>query len=207
MTPKRAWLVLSLVTVLAGCSKPPPEKPAAPPPPPPKESVTLVEGAERSRHFTAVNRHLELGGVLYGYVDIDGDLEHFAGLLHNYAEGLAATDPQAAILRQDFVQIFADLGLTDIKAAGFSSVAGADGLFRNHCFFLAPGGRHGLLAALGGPSSAFKYTRLAPADADAYGETELDLPAAYAAVRTIVSRVAGEVTANRMDTTLKAAGA
>ena len=209
MTPKRAWLGLCLLAALTGCTKTPAEKPAASPPPPPpaKETVTLVDPAERSRHFAAVNRHLELGGVLYGYVDIDGDLEHFATLLRGYADGLAANEPRAAILKQDFVRLFADLGLTDIKAAGFSSVAGTDGLFRNRCFFLAPDGHHGLLAALGGPSSSFKYTRLAPADADVYGETELDLPAAYAAIRTVVTRVSGEATANRMDAALQAAGA
>jgi len=34
--------------------------------------VVAVE--ERSAHFAAVNRRLELGGVLYGYIDIDGDV-------------------------------------------------------------------------------------------------------------------------------------
>ena len=36
--------------------------------------MTVVAEPERSRHFEAVNRQLELGGTLYGYADIDGDV-------------------------------------------------------------------------------------------------------------------------------------
>ncbi len=47
--------------------------------------VSLVAESERSRHFTAVTNHLELGGTLYGYVDIDGDVERLAVALRDFA--------------------------------------------------------------------------------------------------------------------------
>lgn len=172
----------------------------------PSGGVQLVAAAERSRHFAAVNKHLELGGALYAYVDVDGDAERLAEALRGFAEGVAAGQPQAAILRQDFAQIFADLGLTDVKALGLSSVADPTGGFRNRCFFYTPAGRHGLLAGLGGPAEPFRNLQLAPADADLFCESEVDLPAVYSALRRIVARVGGDPAANRLEGQLKAVG-
>ncbi len=166
----------------------------------------LVAEAERSRHFVAVNRQLELGGTLYGYVDIDGDALRLADALRGMVGQLAETQPQAALFKQDFPQLFTDLGLTDVKAIGLSSVPEADGGFRNRCFFYTPEGRHGLLAGLGGPATPFQHLPLAPADADFFSESEMDLAAVYAALRVVVVRVAGEATANLLEAQLKKAG-
>ncbi len=172
----------------------------------PGGSVELVAAAERSRHFAAVQQHLELGGTVYGYVDIDGDAERLAHALKGFADGIAADQPQAAVLRQDFVQIFADLGLSDVKALGLSSVPDPAGGFRNRCFFYTPAGRHGLLAGFGGPAAPFRNLALAPADADLFSESEIDLPAVYAAVRRIVARVGGDTAANVLEDQLKSVG-
>jgi len=172
-----------------------------------KDSVALVPTNERSAHFAAVNRQLELGGKFYGYVDVDGDVLKLAASLRQVADSIAKAEPAAApFLKPDFAKIFDDLGLSDIKAAGLSSVQEAGGSFRNRVFFYTPGGRHGLLAGLGGSAAPYIYTKLAPADADFYSEAEIDLPAVYSAIRAVVSRVGGETVANLMDTQLKAAG-
>jgi len=199
---------LSLIAMLlaAGCGKKQP--PVATIAPAPDTRVTLVPANERSAHFAAVNQHLELGGKLYGYVDVDGDTLRLAEGLRRLADNIAEAQPAAApFLKQDFAKIFDELGLSDIKAAGLSSVQEANGGFRNRVFFYTPNGRHGLLAGLGGPAAPYAYAKLAPADADFFSEAEIDLPAVYAAIKTVVTRIGGETTANLMDSQLKAAGA
>lgn len=213
MVRKYPWMVAAALALaaLAGCQKNAEPAAAAAPAPgteksQPADSVALVPASERSRHFAAVTRHLELGGTIYGYVDIDGDVERLATLARSMVDNIATEVPQAAAFKQDFVQIAADLGLSDVKAVGLSSVADPAGGFRNRCFFYTPAGRRGLLAGLGGPAAPFENLRLAPANADVFCENDLDLPAVYASLRTIVARVAGEASANLMETQLKSAG-
>lgn len=169
------------------------------------DAPRVVTAAEKSKHFDAVNRHLELGGTVYGYVDIDGDVERMAGMLRGFLESIAEASPEAAMLRQDVGAIAGDLGLTDIKAIGISSVATGT-VFRNRAFFYTPGGRHGLLAGLGGPAAPFAQVQLAPADADIYFESETDVPAVYAALRQIVGRVGGDMLVQMLEEQLKVLG-
>jgi type IV pilus assembly protein PilA len=201
---------LALVA-LAGCQKNADSSAAArqaavPAKPEVPATAALVAPAERSKHFAAVAQHLELGGTLYGYVDIDGDVERIATLARGAVDNIATEVPQAAAFKQDYVQIAADLGLSDVKAIGLSSVADPSGGFRNRCFFYTPAGRRGLLAGLGGPATPFANLRLAPANADVFCENDLDLPAVYAALRSIVARVGGEAATNLLETQLKSAG-
>ncbi|MBI5381977.1 MAG: hypothetical protein HZA31_08765 [Opitutae bacterium] len=185
---------------------PPGKTPAAVVAPEKPVTVTLVPEAERSRNFLAVQRHLELGGTLYGFIDVDGDVLKLAGGVRHIADRIAETQPALGnYLKQDYAQLFEDLGLDDIKAVGLSSVPSAEG-FRNRAFFYTPAGRHGLLAGLGGVPAPFAYTKLAPVDADLYGEGEVDIPAMYAAIKTVVRRVGGEATANQLEEKLKTAG-
>ena len=194
------WWALAVLLAGAGCAK------KSTPAPEESKAVALVPAAERSRHFEAVNRHLELGGPLYVYADIDGDILQVADYLRNLADNISAAQPAAAGLRQDYRKIFADLGLADIKAVGLSSVPVAAGGFRNRTFFYIPGGRHGLLAGLGGPAAPFIHTRMAPADVDFYSEGEVDLPAVYATVKALVARIGGEAAASDLETKLREAG-
>jgi len=186
---------LGLAILFAGC-KPKEANPNA---------VTLVPAAERSSHFAAVNAHLELGGTLYGYADIDGDILKVAPSLRTLADAIARQQPAVApFLKQDFAQLLKDLGLNDVRAIGLSSVAAGDGVFRNNVYLYTPDGRHGLLAVLGGGPSAFANARLAPADADLYTESDIDAEALYGAVRALVARVAGEPMAGVFETQLQA---
>ncbi len=131
-----------------------------------------------------MNRQLELGGTLYGYVDIDGDALKVAANIKTITDQIVAKQPMLGMfLERDYAALFTELGFNDIKAIGFSSVAQAGGGFRNRTFFYTPEGRRGLLAIVGGPPTAFLNTKLAPADADFYGEDEIDLPVVYAAIK------------------------
>jgi hypothetical protein len=185
--------VAALVLWLPGCvKKPEAEAPAK------RAAVELVPEAERSRHFEAVNSHLELGGTLYAYADVDGD----ALLLATSAQ------PQLAPLgRQDFKALFTGLGLNDVKALGMSSVRNTEGIFRNRTFIFTPDGRHGLLAVFGGQPGRFIGARLAPPDTDFYWECEFDASALYDTVKAAVARVSGPDAAASFEKKLKDAGA
>jgi hypothetical protein len=170
-------------------------------------AVQLVGEAERSRNFAAVNRQLELGGTVYAYVDIDGDVLELTRRLQGFLQEAAKTQPNAAMVaQQDLPAIVTMLGLTDIKALGASSVPEADGFFRNRMFVYTGAARRGLLAGLGGKPGPFKHLALAPADAAFYGESEFDAAAIYRTLKEVIGKVAGEQAGNQIEATLKKAG-
>jgi type IV pilus assembly protein PilA len=201
-----------VVAVLAGCQKKevasaPPAAPAEKTPPPPKPlAVEAVKETERSKHFTAVNKQLELGGMMYGYVDVDGDVLKLTGDAQRLLAEVAKTDPKARLLSNaDLTDIARTLGVTDVKALGVSSVQDDAGYFRNRMFLYTGGERHGLLAALGGSPAPFKHVGLAPADAAFFGETEIDVGVLYRALKDVVEKVAGEPAGAQLETVLKKA--
>jgi len=202
------WVVLlALAASFVGCAKKA-EAPVARAPVAPKPvAVDLVKESERSRSFLAVNRHLELGGTLYGYVDVDGDVLKVAGSLQGLAKQLATVQPAAAMVaNQDFAAIATKLGVNDVKAVGLSSVRDDTGFFRNQVFFYTPGDRHGLLLGLGGKPGPLAHTNLAPADTAFYAESEIDVPVVYKTLRDVVAQVAGEQASGQLEASLKKAG-
>jgi type II secretory pathway pseudopilin PulG len=191
-----------LLIALAGCAKKPAGDPQGRPP-----GVDLVPQAEQSRHFDAVNRHLELGGTLYGFADVDGDALDVADRLQSLVGSAAANQPQLAPLeKQDFKALFTDLGLNDVKAVGFSSVRDTAGNFRNRTFFYMPEGRHGLFAAFGGPPGPFVDAKLAPSDTDFYSEFEFNVGAVYDTVKAVIAKVSGPEAAASFEKQVKEAG-
>lgn len=167
----------------------------------------LVKESERSRHFAAVNKQLELGGTVYGYVDIDGDVLKLTSSLKSILGEVAKTQPEVAMVaQQDLNAIATKLGLTDVKAFGVSSVPEGNGAFRNRMFLYTGGERHGLMAGLGGKPAPLKHIGLAPADVSFYGETEMDMAAVYKTLKEVVSQVAGEPAGNQVEASLKMAG-
>lgn len=205
MNTRSIVLSLCAALLLAGCQKKKTQVTAAPPPKP--AAVEMVKESERSRHFAAVSQQLELGGTLYGYMDVDGDVLKIGGLLNEVLGKMAETQPaQAPFLKQDYAALFSGLGLADIKAVGFSSVPDGTGFFRNRSYFHIPGQRHGLLAGFGGAPAPFARLGLAPADADFYSEAEIDLPVVYATVRELLAKVSGEKAVEGVEAKLKRTG-
>jgi len=171
------------------------------------DAAKLVKPAERSAHFAAVSQQLELGGTLYGYADIDGDVFKIADSFQLIMEQVAEATPEAApFVKQDYRALASLMGLDDVKAFGLSSVPAGDGTFRNRVFFLTPNGRHGLLAGLGGAPSPYGLVKLAPVGADFYGEAEMDLAQIYETVQAVVAKVGGATAANLMEEKIKQAG-
>jgi type IV pilus assembly protein PilA len=194
----------AILLLLAGCAK----ETAVEAPPKAGPSAPLVAAAEKSPHFDAVNSHLELGGTLYGYMDVDGDALDLATKSQQVVHQFAAVQPQLAILGNlDLKALFTDLGLDDIKAVGVSSVREADSTFRNRAFLYTPNGRHGLLAVLGGKPGPFAGIKMAPPDTDFYSEIDFDAVALYGTVRSVVERAAGKEAASSLEKELKEAGA
>jgi type IV pilus assembly protein PilA len=201
-----SWLIRSsgaaFVLFFAGCVKKPEsgsQTEAA--------QVKLVAEDERSSHFDAVNANLELGGTLYGYVDVDGDALDAADAMHAAIRQMALAQPQLAKLeKQDLKALFTDLGLNDVRAIGLSSVRGPNGSYRNRTFIYTPGGRHGLLAIFGGQPAKFDGARLAPPDADFYSECEFDIRALYDTVKGVIAKVGGPEQAASFENSLKGAG-
>jgi len=171
------------------------------------DTVPLVKAAGRSDHFAAVHKHLELGGTLYAYADVDGDALKLADSFRGVMEQIAATETKAApFLKQDYRALATLMGLDDVKAFGLSSVPEGDGTFRNRVYFHTPEGRHGLLAGLGGAAAPYRMVKLAPAGADLYAEAEMDLAEVYATLKAVVAKVGGETSANLMEEKIKKAG-
>lgn len=205
-------LGLALLTLaLVSCQKTPPAANTTAAKSEPSKSaatnVEVVKEKERSKNFLAVQKQLELGGTLYGYVDVEGDVQKVMTVLQGIMGMVAEQQPQAAFAAQlDFQGLAATLGLTDIKAVGLSSVPEGDGFFRNRAFFYTGGERHGLMAALGGKPAPFKHVKLAPADAAFYGEAELDVSAVYKTIKQVVGKIAGEPAGDQLEQQLKKAG-
>lgn len=196
-------LIGAMFLAAGGCAKKA-EPVAAKPEAPKITTVPVVKMQERSQHFMAVNQQLELGGMLYGYVDVDGDMVKLGKGLNDVLVQVAQSQPAVSpLLKQDFSALFTTLGLTDVVAAGFSSVPDGTGYFRNRTFFYIPGKRHGLLAGLGGAPGPFVRLGLAPADTDAYFESEIDLPAMYATIKEVVTKVAGAEASDGFEAKLK----
>ena len=171
------------------------------------DSLALVKQEERSRHFNAVHEHLEVGGTLYGYVDIDGDVVKIARQLELFAEQIAESQPATAkALKQDYPALVTALGLDGIKALGVSSVPDGTGFFRNKFYAHIPGEKRGIIAGLGGKPAPFARLNLAPADADIYIESEVDMPVVYSTIQQIVDIAAGKEVSGKIEQALKDAG-
>lgn len=203
-------VLVAALCSLTACSKQAeaPKAAAAKTPGAPKPvTVEVVKESERSKSFLAVSRQIELGGTLYAYMDVDGDVLKFTGGLKGVLEQIAKAQPEVApYVKQDFGALATSLGLTDIKAVGFSSVPQGGGVFRNRSFLYTGGERHGLMAGLGGAPGPLKHADLAPADAVFFSEGEMDLPVIYKTIKEVVTKVAGEPVGNQMEASIKKGG-
>ena len=165
----------TMVVALAGCDK---DQPA--------QTETW-----RSPHFDAVNEHLDLGGTVYAYVDIDNDARTLAQdgnrLLKKLSESSDGEIPADLGEKLDFTTLIEDLGIDKLVAVGASSRKYAD-RYLNRTVLYTPEGRAGLFKLLGRGSAPFKSLTMAPEDADLVLERDLNLAAAMDMGQKITSR-------------------
>ena len=139
--------------------------------------------------FETVAKQLDLGGVLYGYVSVDGDLSAIGAYVKSFMDGmrpLASDVPQV-----DVPAILKVSGLDAISAVGFSSKS-VEGGFRNKSYLYTPEGRRGLLRMLGGKSKPFDVVKLAPAGSDFVFEQDLNLKVVYESIQEALVAGMGE---------------
>jgi hypothetical protein len=139
--------------------------------------------AADSSPAAAVKRELDMNGQLVSYVDFETGWKKVAEDL----QGILKDTPMA---KKDMVGIVDASGLAGLKAMGLSSTATKDG-YDNRIFLYMPGGRAGFFAAFPGEPALFHGAKLAPADADFFFETRVDVTAVMNAVNKI-SIAAGE---------------
>jgi hypothetical protein len=145
----------------------------------------------RSRHFKVMNQHLDLGGILYAYVDIDGDAEKLVQMGQGFFDFARKADPQEFPIEMNFNRILKATGLDGIKGIGVSSYKNGS-RFHNKLFVLAPGERRGLLKIGGGQPHAFKTWDFAPVGSDLVIEQDLDAKAVYEMALDIAGIVMGD---------------
>lgn len=128
-----------------------------------------------SPHFEEVAGHLHLGGEVYVYADVDGDLRQ---LTESVNELLAQIEPEGEITPDQIRQLLNATGFANLQAFGLSSYE--DGaIFRNRAYLKFDGRREGLMTVAGGSPHPFEVVSLAPAGSDLVIEQDLYLKQGY----------------------------
>jgi hypothetical protein len=140
-----------------------------------------------STHFAEVSSHLELGGVFYGYADIDSDVKTLTDTLDSILDGVRKQGQAPIPEKLTATGIIAELGLDSVKAMGASSRKNGT-LFHNRAFLSTPNGAKGVLKMLGGKAAPFLSTTLAPEDAAIVLEEDLNLSVVLDIVTNIMKQ-------------------
>ncbi|MGI9244863.1 MAG: hypothetical protein ACR2RV_28935, partial [Verrucomicrobiales bacterium] len=152
--------------------------------------MQVVSGAGRSAHFDAVAAHLHLGGNVFGYMDVDGDVEKLAGMVRKFLDKVPAGELPPHIATLDLGLVLSDLGLDGIEAMGVSSYKNDD-LYHNRAFLYVPEGRKGVLNLSGGDPGPFVAAGLAPEDADLVVEQTFNVRAVYEVAGKMIKHFGG----------------
>ena len=128
----------------------------------PKLNASTNLGSDKQR-FEEVADQLDLGGVLYGYVSVDGDLSGLAKFVNSFMSGMKEIDKgvSAHIPDVDIEALMKISGLDSISALGLSSIQTDQG-FRNKVYLHSPNGLRGFLSMFGDEAKEFEVLQLAP---------------------------------------------
>ena len=145
----------------------------------PKLNASTNPGSDKER-FEEVADQLDLGGVLYGYVSVDGDLSGLAKFVNSFMSGMKEIDKgvSAHIPDVDIEALMKISGLDSISALGLSSIQTNQG-FRNKVYLHAPNGVRGLLSMFGDEAKEFEVLQLAPSGTDFVVQQEVKLKTFY----------------------------
>jgi hypothetical protein len=141
--------------------------------------ASAKDGPDKQR-FDEVAGQLDLGGVLYGYVSVDGDLSGLAKFVNSFMSGMKEIDKgvSAHIPDVDIEALMKISGLDSISALGLSSIQTNQG-FRNKVYLHAPKGVRGLLSMFGDEAKEFEVLQLAPSGTDFVVQQEVKLKTFY----------------------------
>ena len=155
--------------------------------------ATAEEGSKMSDHFEAVSGHLELGGEVFLYVDVDGDVSKIAGMLDDllkFVDKASGGDMPPELAALDVGDLADQLGLSGIAALGASSMQKGE-TFRNTYYLHVPDGREGLLKVFGGEAAPFAVQKLAPAGSDLVMEQDINIAALYDLALDMAKEIGG----------------
>jgi hypothetical protein len=138
--------------------------------------VIPVKPEDGSKHFAAVSKHLELGGLFFAYVDIDGDFAKLAALGDRFID-IARNETAEIPNDLSAAKIAEALGLNCVKAIGMSSRGLGKDLYHNRALLYMPEGPKGLMKLFGGKAAPFRIASFASADAGIAVQADLTLSA------------------------------
>jgi len=143
-----------------------------------------------SPYYANVVKHLDLGGEVFLYADIDGDLSAGAAYLDHVLERLGKASPELNLDRVNAKRLLDTLGLDRVLAVGLSSVQ-EEKIFHNKSFLQYGEPRRGLLLLTGAPPRELDLLHQTPGDVDVAFETDLKIKSVFDLVEAIVQDVAG----------------
>ena len=152
---------------------------------------TPADPAADEARFNTVNEQLDMGGTLYAYVSVDGDLSGIGEFIQGKVNEVRELDPRAKIPPVDIPQVLQISGLDAVHALGISSKRIDDG-FRNKAYIYAPNTRQGLLKLFGDESKPFDVVKMAPAGTDVAIEQDLNLKVAYEVAEELMGMLNGD---------------
>ena len=143
-----------------------------------------------SPHYAGVTKHLDVGGDVLLYADVDGDLSATADYLDKIIARVNKSYPDLKVDRVSAKRILRQLGLDQVLAMGLSS--SRDGkAFHNKAFFEFGKDRRGLLLLTSSPAHEMEIVQRAPSDVDVAFESDLKLKSLFDLVASIIRDVAG----------------
>jgi protein-disulfide isomerase len=165
----RAWL--ALVALSIGCSS---------------------QGAfQRSPHYETVTKHVDVGGQMFLYADVDGDLSAGADYLDGLLARLGKRHPDLHLERVRAKHILEQLGMDQVLALGMSSTKDGNA-FHNKTFLHYGNPRRGLVLLASAPPRERELPKQAPVDVDIAFESDLKIKSLVALIRAIVTDISGE---------------
>lgn len=152
--------------------------------------VEVLPDEHRSAHFAATAAHLDLGGTMFLYTDISGDVDKLADFLAEIVAQIAAEEPQSGLGDVDVAALVGHLGLNGVQAVGLSSFHDGQ-VFHNKGIIYHPGEKQGLMRLLGTEPRAFEIPDWAPADADLVFEQDYRFEDAFQMLVAILREAMG----------------
>jgi protein-disulfide isomerase len=153
--------------------------------------TACASGFHPSPHYAEVTKHLDVGGDLLLYADVEGDLSSAADSLDRIIQRGSTTLPELKLERLSARRLLHQLGLDQILALGLSSSREGK-VFHNKTFLRYGADRRGLLLLSGPAPRELEVARLAPGDADVVFETDLRVKSLLDLIEAIAADIGGQ---------------
>jgi hypothetical protein len=153
-------------------------------------AVDVVPEQNRSTHFLPTAKHLDLGGTVFFYADLSGDLERITTFVAQMFDEIKKANPDPDLDKIDLPKLVGLLGFNQLQAVGLSSVRVGE-LYHNKGFAYHPAAKQGFMRLLGDKARFFETPNWAPADADLVFEQDYNFHGAYKVIEAIIKDVMG----------------